>query len=213
MNFLDKNISGFIIDHTTEESEQLKVLDRNTHLKTLKPRMLSGNYQGRFLSMISKLIRPHNILEIGTFTGYSALCLAEGLRKNGNLITIDCNEETNVIATEAFKSSHFSNQIIQLTGNAISLIAGLNYTFDLVFIDADKENYLNYYSLCFDKLNEGGVILADNVLWSGKVVDKNSVSDKKTKALIDFCNHVQNDSRVENILLPIRDGILMARKI
>lgn len=199
--------------HTSAEPEILKKLDRITNLKTLKPRMLSGHFQGRFLSMVSKLMRPNNILEIGTFTGYAALCLAEGLSDGGKLTTIDSNEETQEIAKLIFDESVFSKKIIALTGNAVAIIPTLNSTFDLIFIDADKENYLEYYKMCFPLLNKGGVILADNVLWSGKIVEKNASNDKKTNALIQFCDYVQSDARVENILLPIRDGIMMVKKI
>jgi caffeoyl-CoA O-methyltransferase len=213
LNFFNDEITNFVNSHTSFETEILKKVERLTNLKTLKPRMLSGSYQGRFLSMISKLLKPSNILEIGTFTGYSALCLAEGLTQKGKLITIDNNEEIHVIAEEAFKESVYYNQIIKITGNALSIIQDLDILFDLIFIDADKENYLNYYQSCLNKLNAGGLILADNVLWSGKVAKNAKLDDKKTRAIIEFCDYVQNDPRVENILIPIRDGIMMARKI
>jgi caffeoyl-CoA O-methyltransferase len=212
LNLFNDDIEKFINSHTSLEAEILKKIDRQTNLKTLKPRMLSGAYQGRFLSIISKLLKPKYILEIGTFTGYSALCLSEGLSKEGKLITIDNDEETHTIACQFFEESNYSSQIDKLLGNALSIIKDLDYKFDLIFIDADKESYLEYYQLCIEKLNSGGLILADNVLWSGKVLRNPPANDRKTKGLIEFCNYVQNDARVENILIPIRDGIMMARK-
>jgi caffeoyl-CoA O-methyltransferase len=173
--------------------------------------MLSGGYQGRILSMISKLIQPKNILEIGTYTGYSALCLAEGLQKNGTLITIDKNEELEDFAKKYFEKSNYNAQIKQLIGDALDIIPTLNEKFDLVFIDADKENYTNYFKMIIDKMNSGGVILSDNVLWSGKVVEKIDSNDKDTKVLVEFNKMLNTDDRIETILLPIRDGLSISR--
>jgi caffeoyl-CoA O-methyltransferase len=211
MEFIDLNLQKYAELHTTEESELLKKINRETHALIMKPRMLSGHMQGRFLSLISKMIRPERILEIGTYTGYSALCLAEGLQPQGKLITVDINEELENRVKGYFKESAFANQIDYRIGNAIKIIPQLIESFDLVFIDADKENYSNYYDLVFDKVKVGGYLLADNVLWSGKVID--SKPDKDTKAVLAFNDKVHNDSRVENVLLPIRDGITLIRKL
>jgi predicted O-methyltransferase YrrM len=188
----------------------LKKIERETHLHILKPRMLSGHLQGRFLSMVSNMIRPKTILEIGTYTGYSTLCLAEGLNKNGKLITIDINEELERRVRGYFAESQYEG-IYYLIGNALKIIATLNYQFDLVFMDADKENYANYFDLVIDKLAPGGFILVDNVLWSGKVL--NVKPDKDTRAILEFNKKIQNDARVENVLLPFRDGITIIRKL
>ena len=209
MEIIKEELQHYAELHTSEESDLLKKINRDTHANVLQPRMLSGHLQGRILAMISNMIKPKRILEIGTYTGYSALCLAEGLSKEGKLITIDINEEL-----EDKVRSHFSSaqdKIEYKVGNAKQIIPTLNDVFDLVFIDADKINYNNYFDLVIDKLRPGGFILGDNVLWSGKVLDKNP--DKDTQALIDFNQKVQRDSRVENVLLPIRDGIMMIRKL
>ncbi len=198
--------------HSTPESELLKRLDRETHAKVLMPRMVSGHIQGRFLSMISHMIKPQMVLEIGTFTGYSAICLAEGLPPEGKLITIDVNEEIESFARSFIEKSDKGKQIEQKIGNALNIIPALDMQFDLVFIDADKINYQKYYDLVFDKVRQGGYILADNVLWSGKVFKEIPKMDKDTKALMDFNDMVQNDDRVENVLLPVRDGLLLIRK-
>ncbi len=197
--------------HTSSESELLKNINRETHLYVLKPRMLSGHLQGRILSMISHMIRPERILEIGTYTGYSAICLAEGLSPNGKLVTIDINEELEDRVRSYFKQSGFSDKIDYRIGDATNIIPELADAFDLVFIDADKENYLNYFNLVINKVRTGGFILADNVFWSGKVLDE--ASDKDTRAIIEFNNAIQEDTRVENVLLPVRDGIMMMRKL
>jgi caffeoyl-CoA O-methyltransferase len=214
MEFLPKEIDFYTEKHTSEESEILKELNRETYAKVLMPRMLSGHLQGRVLSMLSKMINPERILEIGTYTGYSALCLAEGLKENGKLITIDINEELEEMVDRFIKKSNLENKIVQKIGNAIDIIKSFDESemFDLVFIDADKENYLNYYHLVFDKVKKGGYIIADNVLWSGKVVGDNK-KDKDTLAIMEYNDFVQNDSRVENVLFPIRDGLLIAKKI
>ncbi|NBG66710.1 O-methyltransferase [Acidiluteibacter ferrifornacis] len=213
MDFLPENISNYSDQHTSNESDLLYRLNRETHLNVLQPRMLSGHLQGRTLSMLSKMMRPKNILEIGTYTGYSALCLAEGLAPDGTLHTIDINEELETISNKYFKDSPYSDQIQQHIGNALEIIPGLSVDFDLIFIDADKENYLNYYKLLIEKVKPGTVLIADNVLWSGKVTEKAKPKDIETIALQEFNTAIQNDERVENILFPIRDGLMIIRKI
>lgn len=213
MDFLPENISNYSDQHTSNESDLLYRLNRETHLNVLQPRMLSGHLQGRTLSMLSKMMRPKNILEIGTYTGYSALCLAEGLAPDGTLHTIDINEELETISNKYFKDSSYSDQIQQHIGNALEIIPGLSVDFDLIFIDADKENYLNYYNLLIEKVKPGTVLIADNVLWSGKVTEKAKPKDIETIALQEFNTAIQNDERVENILFPIRDGLMIIRKI
>jgi len=211
MDFLPDNLEKYVADHTSTESALLKKLTRDTQAKILMPRMLSGHVQGRYLSMLSHLIRPDNILEVGTYTGYSAICLAEGLQPKGKLVTIDVNEELESRVRNYFSEAGLTHQIDYRIGDAAQIIPALNMVFDLVFIDADKENYSKYYDLVFDKVRPGGLILADNVLWSGKVVMPKP--DKDTRALLEFNQKVMNDPRVENLLLPIRDGIMMIRKI
>ena len=212
MEFLDPALDRFIANNTEDESPLLQDLNRETYAKVLQPRMLSGHLQGRVLSMLSHMIRPMNILEIGTYTGYSALCLAEGMPKQGKLITIDINEELEKVVRHYFEKSDFNSLIDYKIGNAMEIIPSLNEKFDLVFIDADKNNYSNYYDLVFDKVNTGGYIIADNVLWSGKVAENTTKHDKDTQAIIDFCLKVQQDERVQNVLFPIRDGLLVCRK-
>jgi predicted O-methyltransferase YrrM len=188
-------------------------LNRETYAKVLMPRMLSGHMQGRLLAMLSQMIRPAAILEIGTFTGYSAICLAEGLRENGKLYTIDINEELEEMVRHFFKEAGVESKIEYHIGNALQLIPTLEVVFDMVFIDADKSNYINYYDSIFDKVNKGGFIIADNVLWSGKVVEEpGKKTDADTQAIINFNKHIQQDNRVENILLPVRDGLMIVRK-
>ena len=211
MDFLPTAIEEFALAHTAKESNLLANLNRETWVKVMTPRMLSGHMQGRILAMFRKLISPKNILEIGTYTGYSALCLAEGLNKDGQLHTIDCNEEVIQFANHYFKLSDYSKNIIPHIGNALETIPKIHTEFQLVFIDADKENYCNYFDLVFEKLAIGGIVIADNVLWSGKVVNK--VQDEETKALVAYSKKVQQDERVENILMPIRDGLMVSRKI
>jgi caffeoyl-CoA O-methyltransferase len=210
MEFLPDDIADYIEAHTSAESDLLKKINRETHAKVMMPRMLSGQLQGRYLSMISHLLKPKNILEIGTYTGYSAICLAEGLAEDGKLTTIDINEELEARVRDYFEQAGLSKKIDYRIGNASTLIPMLNQQFDLVFIDADKENYSRYYDLVFDKVKVGGVILADNVLWSGKVTRPKP--DKDTRALLEFNAKVNNDTRVENVLLPMRDGIMLIRK-
>jgi len=212
MEFIDSNLDKYVVEHTSIENDLLKKIQRETHLNVLQPRMLSGPFQGRFLSLISSLMQPDKILEIGTYTGYSALCLAEGLSKSGTLITIDVNDELEERVKGYFQESSFSNQLTLMIGPALSIIPQLENDFDLVFIDADKKNYINYYKEIFPKVRVGGLIIADNVLWSGKVVDLDA-QDPDTQLLRDFNLMIQSDSRVSNILLPIRDGLMLVRKI
>jgi caffeoyl-CoA O-methyltransferase len=213
MEFISKELSEYIENHTLAETELLKRLNRDTNAHVLMPRMLSGHVQGRFLSMISHMIKPSSILEIGTYTGYSAICLAEGLKSDGKLYTIDINEELESMVRKYFKEAGLEAQIEYKIGNALEIIPTMNLQFDLVFIDADKENYLNYYNLVIDKLKTGGYIIADNVLWSGKVVDKNIKIDKDTRAIMDFNDFVHQDKRVENMILSLRDGLMILRKL
>lgn len=211
-NFINKDILEYSEKYSQQEPEILQELNRETHLKILNPRMLSGFFQGRLLSIISKLIKPKKVLEIGTYTGYSAICIAEGMHKNGIIHTIDKNEELNTIQKKYFKKSGLENNIIQYNGCALDIIPKIEEKFDLIFIDADKENYINYFNLVIDKLNNNGVILADNVLWSGKVINSED-HDLTTNVLREFNKNANNDNRVETILLPIRDGISIIRKI
>lgn len=211
MVFLPQKIDNYIVHHSQQEPKILQALSKETWQKVLNPRMISGGYQGRILSMISKLTKPKNILEIGTFTGYSALCLAEGLAKNGTLFTIDKNEELFSIQEKYFKKAAIKNQIEQYTGNALEIIPTINKKFDLVFIDADKANYTNYFHLVIDKINKGGIILSDNVLWFGKVTEKADAKDIDTIALQKYNQLLNTDPRVESIVLPIRDGLTISR--
>lgn len=213
MDFLPAAIAAYADTHTSPESDGLKRLNRDTHAYILHPRMLSGHLQGRFLSMLSHMVRPRLVLEIGTYTGYSALCLAEGLDNGGQLITIDKNEELEVIARRYWNESPYAPQIDLRIGLAADLLPPIEGPFDLVFIDADKENYGLYYDLVFDKVRPGGFILADNVLWSGKVVQPVQPADRDTRAVMAFNQKIHTDPRVENILLPVRDGLLIARKL
>ena len=213
MEFISEELSKYAEDHTTPESDLLAQLNRETYSQVLIPRMLSGHLQGRILSLISKIKQPRNVLEIGTYTGYSALCLAEGLTENGELDTIEKNEELETRILKYFKQSPYASQLNLHIGDATELVASLDKKFDLVFIDADKSNYLNYYNLVFDKLNTGALIIADNVLWSGKVLNESQIAkDIDTKALVEFNSFVQQDSRVENVLMPVRDGLMIIRK-
>ena len=210
MNLVSFEIEKYIDAHTTAESDALQQLNRKTQTDVLMPQMLSGKVQGQFLKFISQMLQPACVLEIGTFTGYAAICLAEGLPENGKLFTIDINEELEAIAGTHIEKAGLQNKIIQIIGNAVQEIQQLNETFDLVFIDADKQNYSLYYDLVIDKVRSGGFILADNVLWSGKIIDEQK--DKDTKKLAEFNDKVQQDNRVENVIVSIRDGIMMIRK-
>ena len=212
MDFTDKNIVNYSLEHSDEEDEVLSELQRETHLTFLSPRMLSGHLQGKLLTMLSASIQAKSILEIGTYTGYSAICLAKGLSEDGKLITIDINEETETIAKKYFLKSGLNNKIEIKIGNALNLLPDLKMQFDFVFIDADKKNYLNYYHLIFDKVRQGGLIIADNVLWSGKVLDETIHKDADTKSIIEFNAFIKKDERIEKLLLPVRDGLFIMRK-
>ena len=213
MEFLDPDLEKYIEAHTEPENELLYKINRETHTEVLKPRMLSGHLQGRVLSMLSHMIQPENILEIGTYTGYSALCMAEGLKGNGKLITIDVNEELAERVKEYFQSSQFSDQIEIKIGKALDIMPALNKSWDMVFIDADKSNYLNYYQLCIEQVRKDCYIFVDNVLWSGKVLEKNRKKlDKDTESMLKFNEFVHQDDRVQNVLFPIRDGLMILRK-
>lgn len=212
MEFIDQKLDDYVCAHTENEPEVLNALNRKTHLTVLRSRMLSGHFQGRLLSMLSHMIQPERILEIGTYTGYSAICLAEGLTENGKLTTIDINEELEDIAREFIQKANLDNKIEYIIGDAMQIVPQLDEQYDLVFIDADKKNYCNYYHLVFDKVKPGGYILADNVLWSGKVVEDYEALDSETKIIMDYNKMVHEDPRVQEILLPIRDGLMLARK-
>lgn len=213
MDFLPELLEKYVELHTTAEPEILKKLNRETHAKVLMPQMLSGHVQGRFLKMMSTMINPSQILEIGTFTGYSTLCLAEGLKEEGTIHTIDINEELTEMVKRYVKEAGAEKKVKTYAGNALDIVPSIKAIFDLVFIDADKNNYCNYYNLVFDKVRKGGYILADNVLWSGKVVEPVKKSDEETRGIIEYSNMVMKDKRVENVLVPIRDGIMISRKI
>ena len=206
-DIVNNKIEDYIRKNSSKEPEILKDLNKETYLKVLNPRMLSGHIQGRFLSIITKLIKPKKILEIGTYTGYSAICMAEGLIENGIIHTIDINEELISIQNKYFAKSKCNNSIIQHVGDARSIIKSINEKFDLVFLDADKENYIEYYELVIEKVKKGGLIIADNVLWTGKVVEPKKDDDELTQYLIDFNKMINEDDRVENIILPLRDGL------
>ena len=212
MDFIDPSIEAYALEHSEKESDLLSDLNRQTHLKVLQPRMLSGHLQGRILSFLSSAIKPKNILEIGTYTGYSALCMAEGLSESGKLVTIDKNIELETMVKKYINNSPYKDQIEFINANAIDVIPTLNLKWDLVFIDADKENYINYFDLVIDQVNKGGWIIADNVLWSGKVLEEPDPKDKETIILQKFNEKVQHDSRVRNVLFPVRDGMMLMIK-
>tara|TARA_B100000575_G_scaffold35096_1_gene23664 strand:+ start:1666 stop:2304 length:639 start_codon:yes stop_codon:yes gene_type:complete len=212
MDFISEKIAEYLSQNTEKEPEILSKLNQETHQKILQPRMLSGHIQGRFLSLLSKIKSPHNILEIGTYTGYGTLCLAEGLATDGKILTIDRNEELLKIQNKYFEESGNRDKIIQLTGNAIDILNNLNQTFDLIFIDADKENYIRYFQIVSERLNPNGIIISDNVLWSGKVVEKNN-NDEETNTLKEFNKILNEDARFETVIIPIRDGISISRLI
>ncbi|MBV6646147.1 MAG: O-methyltransferase [Cyclobacteriaceae bacterium] len=212
MEFLPIELQLYVEQHSNAESPLLRRIHRETHLNVLKPRMLSGHLQGRVLSMFAHMIRPQRVLEIGTYTGYSALCMAEGLASEGRIITIDINEELESMVREYFRSAgNLGERIDYIIGNAVHVIPTLTDSWDLVFIDADKENYALYYDLAFDQVRSGGFIIADNVLWSGKVFDPTK-KDKDTKAIRAFNQKIHQDERIENVLFPIRDGLMIVRK-
>ena len=211
MDFLSQDLNSYVQRHTGSASELLNRIERETHLHVLMPRMISGHLQGRVLSMLMKMIQPEFILEMGTYTGYSALCMAEGLAANGKLVTIDKNEELEDRVKGYFEASVYQSQIDFVVGNAMEIVPTLDYPWDVVFLDADKANYLNYYQMVFDQVRPGGYIIADNVLWSGKVLDEKEL-DEDTEALKLFNKEVQADTRVENVLFPLRDGIMIVRK-
>ena len=212
MEFIDSSIEAYAREHTEKESDLLFHLNRQTHLKVIQPRMLSGHLQGRILSFLSTAIQPQNILEIGTYTGYSALCLAEGLPKNGKLVTIDKNIELEMMVKKYINDSPYKHQIEFINSDAVEAIPALNLKWDLVFIDADKENYITYFDLVIDQVNKGGWIIADNVLWSGKVLEEPDIKDKETVILKKFNEKVHQDSRVRNVLFPVRDGMMIMIK-
>jgi predicted O-methyltransferase YrrM len=211
MELFSEELTHYLENSCEPENELLKHINRETHLKVSMPRMLSGHYQGKLLSMISKLVNPERILEIGTFTGYATLCLAEGLRENGRIYTIDINLELEDMVRSNFKKSDLNSKIMYQIGDAKQIIPTLNETFDLVFIDADKKNNATYYDMVIDKVRSGGLILVDNVLWSGKVLDE-GVSDQKTSIISQFNERVSSDQRVEKLILPVRDGLFLIRK-
>ena len=212
INFIDDNILNYSISKSEKESKLLNDLYRETYLKVLNPRMISGHYQGRILSLISKIISPKKILEIGTYTGYSAICLCEGMDKDGILHTIDNNKELVEIQNKYFKKANLTNKIVQHSGDAKNIIPSIDEEFDIVFIDADKESYPEYYDLIINKVRSGGIIIADNILWSGKILEKVEKDDQATKSIIEFNNKIIEDDRVKNIVLPIRDGLNIVRK-
>ena len=211
MHFLSPLLENYIADNSQEEPEVLKELTRETHLKVLRPRMITGHFQGRVLSMLSKIVNPVAILEIGTYTGYSAICLAEGLRKEGKLHTIDINEELCDIQQRYFQKSGYGHNIVQHIGDALKIIPTLDTVFDLVFIDADKTSYDDYFECVMKKTRPGSIILSDNVLWSGKVVEPLDAKDKATESLLKYNKKLREDPRVETVLLPIRDGLTLSR--
>ncbi|MBN8697189.1 MAG: O-methyltransferase [Bacteroidetes bacterium] len=212
MEFIDENIEQYALAHSQPENSVLSKLNRETHAKVMQPRMLSGHMQGNFLAMISKMVKPDRVLEIGTYTGYSAICLAQGLNDNGKLYTIDVNEELEGMVRKYVKEASLDSKINIMIGDAMKIIPSLKEQFDIVFIDADKKNYANYYDLIFDKVKTGGYIIADNVLWSGKVLDLQKNKDTDTLLIDAFNKKVHQDERVEHMLLPLRDGLMIVRK-
>ena len=211
MHFISEELEQYVEQHSENEPKLLAQLNKETHQKILQPRMLSGHFQGRVLSILSKIIHPKNILEIGTYTGYAALCLAEGMQKDGSLDTIDIKEELVDFQQKYFDASPWREQITSHLGNALDIIPTLNKKFDLVFIDADKDNYINYFHMIVPMMNPGGIILSDNVLWSGKVIEELDPRDTSTKVLVEYNRLLKEDSRVETVLLPIRDGLTVSR--
>ena len=211
MHFLSPSLVDYIQDHSEDEPLVLQELTRETHLKVVRPRMITGHFQGRVLSMLSKIIQPKYILEIGTYTGYSAICMAEGMPAKGQLHTIDINEELTDLQRKYFDKSGYGHQIVQHTGDALEIIPNLDIKFDLVFIDAEKTEYPEYYTAVLKKTGSGSIILSDNVLWSGKVVEPLDKKDQATKVLLEYNQMLKDDPRVETVLLPIRDGLTLSR--
>lgn len=211
MNFIDERIEEYSLENSKQQSQLLADLERETNTSVLMPRMISGHLQGRILSFFSKMQQPKIILEIGTYTGFSALCLAEGLTDDGQLITIDINEELGAVSNKYFQKSAYAKRILPMVGNAMDIVPTLDKKFDLVFIDADKDNYLNYYNMVVDQCNPGALIICDNVLWSGKVLEPAKPKDVDTKVLQELNAFITQDDRVENVLMPIRDGLMLAR--
>ena len=212
MDFISKKLDNYCTEHTSAATKVLEELNHETHTSVLNPRMISGHLQGQFLSLLSQLIEPKCIVEIGTYTGYSAICLAKGLTIDGVLHTIEVNEELEEMNRRYFKKADLEHQIVQHIGDALNILPNLDLKIDLAFIDADKKNYPLYFDLLIEKMNPGGLIIADNVLWSGKVIEKLDPSDQATKALLEYNNKIHEDPRVENILLPLRDGLMLCRK-
>ena len=212
MDFISKELDDYVCAHTENEPKLLQELNRETHKDVLVPRMLSGHFQGRVLSMISHMVKPKDVLEIGTYTGYSALCFAEGLQDGGHVLTIDINEELEGLVNRYVQKSEYKDKIKCIIGDAMELIPDLKREFDLVFIDADKSNYINYYNLVFDKVRKGGYIIFDNVLWSGKVMKAPEKNDIDTEVLIELNDLIHKDDRVQEVMLPVRDGLLIVRK-
>ena len=212
MNFIDQKIEDYALAYSSEEPESLQKLTRDTNLKTYMPRMLSGHLQGRILSMLSKIIQPKLIVELGTFTGYSATCLVEGLVQNGKLITYEINDEVALLAKKHFESAGIGEKIEIRIGNAKELLKNSEEEIDLIFMDADKENYSAYWELLFPKLRSGGILIADNVLWSGKVLDPENQQDEETQGIIAFTKKALDEKNSEQVLIPVRDGLLVIRK-
>ena len=213
MDFIDENLLDYVIQNSQKEPKLLTELTRATHLKVLQPRMLSGPLQGRFLSLLSKLLRPKRILEVGTFTGYATLCLAEGLPEDGVIHTLDKNEELLDFQRSFFDQSPWGKQIFQHCGDAMEVLPRLNGNYDMVFLDADKKNYLNYLELILPQLNKGGLLISDNVLWSGKVLEETNKNDRDTAVLKEFNKVIAEHASLETVLLPLRDGLTLSRKI
>ncbi len=212
MDFLPEHLESYALEHSSEESEVLKKLNRETHARVLRPRMLSGHMQGRLLAFISRMVKPSRILELGTYTGYSAICLAEGLQPGGKIDTIDHNPELEDFAAEYFELAGIRDHVIQHVGEALDLIPGLEGPYDLVFMDADKVNYQRYFEMIYPKMRNGGVLLADNVLWSGKVLDKTYQEDEETLGIIQFNSYIKSHPGWQHLLLPVRDGIMIVEK-
>jgi predicted O-methyltransferase YrrM len=208
-----ETIEQYILEHIDPEGENLQRLNREVHVKLLRPRMLSGHFQGRLLKMICRMIKPKFILELGTYAGYSALCMAEALEQDAEIHTIEVDDELEEFITRQFNSSDYGKKIRLYIGDVFDIVPKLDFSFDLVFIDADKRSYSDYYDLIFDKVAPGGFILADNTLWDGKVIEETSISDTHTLEILKFNNKIANDTRVEKIILPLRDGITLIHKL